>query len=239
MRRLAALALAVATAVLALAGPARAELPLNGMSDAQFTAEYFGTTLVFTSPTQLDNYDLGTYWSDKLPQELLSNHQYLIGVVNAARMSAGQPLLNPAEYLISIGWETPNGSAFEYHIDFMDMTPSDVDRIIGALGGEGKMLPGTALSVRPLTMRSFYASSTEGSTVTLPFGGQTMNIDVSGSLATARNSIAQALKQRYGKDVAFSLYLTQSDSLDGVESYDVSVYCDMNYTPGMYDAPVG
>ena len=121
---------------LALAAPALAqELTDFGLPDDAYATQYFGTHLVILTPEPLD-YPAEGWWTDALPEELTYGNDYLIGLVNARRMDNGvEPLLNPDEMLINLGWEEETEDGFAYSIDFVDIRPSEVELMFSALGG--------------------------------------------------------------------------------------------------------
>ena len=94
---------------LALAGAALAEddyyLPFE--EDA-YTSEYFGTTLIVFSTERLD-YPEDSWWTDALPEEMMMDQAYLVGMVNGARSAAGKPKLDPDGWYINFGYESDPG----------------------------------------------------------------------------------------------------------------------------------
>jgi hypothetical protein len=196
------------------------------MSDEDYVTKAFGTTAVFTSSTQLVDPNSGGWWGEKLPAELSSNTGYLIGVVNAQRMSKNiKPLLDPNEYLISVGYEEQTESGWTYFIDFSGMRKSEVTAIIELLGGPAKLLPNTTLSFRPLSTRSYYASAVDG-TVTLALQGQTVSFSVSSPLSEIRQKVAAGFRSGFGADVPFDIYVSQYSYNNGTIGGDVSIYAD-------------
>jgi hypothetical protein len=196
------------------------------MSDEDYVTKAFGCTAVFVTANQLVDPNSGGWWGDKLPPELNSNSGYLIGVVNAQRMSKNiKPLLDPNEYLISVGYEEQTASGWTYFIDFSGMRKSEVLAILELLGGPGKVLPGSELSFRPLSTRSFYSSAVNG-TVTLALAGQQVSFSVSAPVSEIRQKVAAAFRSGFGADVPFDLYVSQYSYNNGTIGGDVSVYAD-------------
>lgn len=207
---------------------ARADWDLGGRSDEQFVTDYFGTTLLMVTSTQLVDPMQG-YWADKLPAQLSSNQDYLVGVINAGRVSKNQPMLDASTYPIVLGWETAleNGK-FQYHIDFTGIRPSEVAAVIATLGGESKVLPGATFSVKPLASGYFSGYSTGSTTVSLPIGSQSIDINVAQSIDAVRKQLADMLNKRFGKEVYFSLSITQDYNYDNVGTINSSIYLTIN-----------
>lgn len=213
------------------------------LADNDYLTKAFGTTAVFATSTQLADPSVG-WWGDKLPQELSSNPGYLIGVVNSRRMDKGfKPLLNPNDYLISVGYEEPaENGGFTYFIDFAGMRPSEVEQIFALLGGKDKIVPGSTVSYRPLTTRSIYATADPSGNVSLAIGDQTVNFKVGTSISDVRSQVAAALKKLLGADAPFDLYCNQYSYNDGTMGGDASVYVDLSGKTlynGSYDGEEG
>lgn len=199
------------------------------MGDDEYITKAFGTTAVFATGTQVADPATG-WWGEKLPQELSNNPGYLIGVVNSRRMDKGfKPLLNPNDYLISVGYEEPaDNGGFTYFIDFTGMRPSEVETIFELLGGKDKILPGATVSYRALTTRNIYASADPEGKVSLGIGDQTVSFRIGTSISDVRSQVAAALKKMLGVDVPFDLYCNQYSYNDGTMGGDASVYVDLS-----------
>jgi hypothetical protein len=198
------------------------------MSDDDYITKGFGTTAVFKTATQVVDPNTG-WWGDKLPQELSGNQGYLIGVVNSRRMDKGfKPLLNPNDYLISLGYEEVVDGGFTYFIDFTSMRPSEVEMIFELLGGKSALLPGAEVSYRALTVRSIYATADASGMVNLAIGDQTISFKVGTAVGDVRAQVAAALKKMLGLDAPFDLYCNQYSYNDGTFGGDASVYVDLS-----------
>ncbi|MCC7479237.1 hypothetical protein IT575_12365 [bacterium] len=225
---------AVFLGVCMMAAPASAAWDTGGLSDEQFVSDYFGTTLLMVTSAPVVDVNVG-YWTDKLPQEFINTPDYLVGVINAQRLSKNQTLLDALTYPIALGWETPleNGS-FQYHIDFNGCRPSEVEAVVKLLGGEGKILPGAKFSVKPLSYGYFYGYATGGSNVTFAMGSQQVTVNVAQSIDAVRKQIGDILKARFGKEVNFSMSISQDYNYDNVGTVNANVSLNVNL-----DGPVG
>jgi hypothetical protein len=214
------LALAIA---LTLAAPALAQL-----GDDDYITQYFGTTAIFTTKTQIVDPNQG-WWGDKLPQQLTYDYGFVTGVVNTVRSTKKvTPLLEADKVQITTGWEEQVAAGWQYTLDFSDMRPSEVQAVIDALGGMGKVLPGAELSFRPLLTHNFYAAvQSIGDPVLLTIGATELSLQPASPIADTRQKVAAALKKQYGKDVPFDLYINQFIQIDGTQGADVSVYANM------------
>ncbi len=218
-----------------LAAPhAQAAWDLGGMTDEQYVSDYFGTTLLMVTSSQVVDPNV-SYWTDKLPTEFINSPDYLVGVINAQRLSKNQTLLDAMSYPIAVGWETPlEDGRFQYHIDFTGIRPSEVEAIVKLLGGEGKILPGASFSIKPLSSGYFYGYATGSSNVTMAMGSQSITVNVAQSIDAVRKQIADILKSRFGKDVNFSLSISQDYNYDNVGTVNANVSLSVNL-----DGPVG
>jgi hypothetical protein len=221
-------ALLASVAILFLSVPAQAAWDLGGASDEQYVTNFFGTTLLMVTSAPVVDPNT-SYWADLLPTELMSNQDYLIGFINAQRVSGGKTLLDAATYPIAIGWETPlQDGRYQYHIDFTGIRPSEVEAIVKLVGGEAKLLPGAQVSVKPLTSGYFSGYSTGSSVVTMTLGSEELSLDAAQPMAAAREKVNALLKRRFGYEVPFTLSLTQDYNYDGAGTVNGSAYLSVN-----------
>lgn len=216
-------------AIIALALAALLATPaLADMTDDQYVDDYFGTTALLFSPTQLADPNYG-WWGDKLPPQLVSDYGFVIGVVNTLRSGKGvTPLLDPALAQVIAGWEEQVEGGFNYNIDFIDMRPSEVAAVFTALGGIEKFVPGVKLSYRPLLTRSYYFSTMDLKTpLTLTIGQSELSFTPTSAVSEVQAKIAAAFREQYGQDVNFDLYFSQYIHIDGTSGADISIYAEM------------
>jgi hypothetical protein len=197
--------------------------------DADFTSRFFGTTAVFHVPNQLAD-PSSDWWGNHMSTEIYDKQQYFVGVVNAQRMDKGiEPLLDPNMVQVFANMERQGPGGWEYTIEFYDMRPSEVETLIGLLGGPAKVLPGaTKVSYEPVKMRSLWASSENGQPLVMWIGATRLEFAPSVTLAEVKQAVSGAVRANMGEDVPVEVYLTQSSRYDGSELTELSVTIDPN-----------
>ena len=183
----------------------------------------FGTRLVLTSSTQLSQPPNYNWWGDKLPMEYNYAVGTIVKTVNEARSARGdERMIQYRDYPVSIGGDVQNGDKWEYWIDFMKMSPADVQVVMEAfpLTGEFSDLP---TELRPVSSGYFWKNSQDGSAVSIDLPGGTLEVSPSMAFEDAWQAVNGNLKDYFGMDVKFDLYLSHSRTAGGYNSFDVSV----------------
>ena len=199
-------------------------LPVSGArAQEDSSRDYiFGTRLVIFSPNNLSgpNY---AWWGDKLPMEYNYAVGTIVKTVNEARSARGdERMIQYRDYPVSIGGDVQNGDKWEYWIDFMKMSPADVQVVMEAfpLTGEFSDLP---TELRPVSSGYFWKNSQDGSAVSIDLPGGTLEVSPSMAFEDAWQAVNGNLKDYFGMDVKFDLYLSHSRTAGGYNSFDVSV----------------
>jgi hypothetical protein len=199
----------------------------------------FGTRLVLTSPRQLADPNSG-WWAEILPMEYNYAPGTLIKAVNTARAARGmQEMVAYKDYPIQLGGETPVGNGFEYNIDFMHMSPEDVNVILAQFPLTG-VLSDLKTEMRPVGIGYYYANSTEpGGSIKLSLPGQALQISADDSFVSVQKMVADALAARFAGRAKFDLSLSRYTAALGTSSFDVNVtvYLDGAENNAGYPAP--
>lgn len=199
----------------------------------------FGTKFVLTSPRQLVDPNTG-WWADLLPTEYSYSIGTIVSAVNEARKARGvSEMIDVKTYPVSVGGEMPAGKDYEYNIDFMRMTPEDVQVVLEKFPLTGK-LSDLPHELRPIGVGYFYANTTQpGGSLALDLAGQKLAISPDASFTSVQQMVADALAARFAGRAKFDLSLNRYTAATGTNSFDVNVtvYLDgAENNPG-YAAP--
>jgi len=199
----------------------------SALSDEEYTSKFFGTTAVLKTAKQIVDPNTA-WWGEKMPQQL-NDSSYVLGVVNAHRTAANQPLLPVGdESVVMFGSETPVAGGFEYTVDFTGLVPSEVQLVLDTLGGLEKVVPTAALSFRPLNRRSFYVSATSpDGDIVLPLDGEELHVSMGMSMSDLRDKLQSLLGKRYGPGLKLDIYFSRYSYSDGSSGADFSVYVEI------------
>ena len=200
------------------------------LEDEDYVKQFFGTTLLLTSEQPLG--DETIYWTELLPEDLLYGSGFIAGVVNSHRISIDDPnLINSSDEVVLTNWEElPVDEGFQYSIDFIGLRPSEVELVLGALGGLAEFLPGVSTSYEPLRRRGFslYAESI-GASLELKVGSDSYELDSNLPFNAIREEVEEIMRQQFGDVYVDDISLSYS-IFDGYES--VSLYFEAEFPAG-------
>jgi hypothetical protein len=220
-------ALCALTLTCAVAGAARA---------ADNDAYIFGTSLVLTSPKSLTTGN--TYWSELLPKAYNYSIGSIVDAVNEARAARGiKAEVDVAAYPVVIGSEVQANGAYEYNIDFLQMTPDDVAVALKKfpLGGKLAGLPHTT---RPVSIGYFNGDSTDGgATVALTILGQPLQFTSADSFDAIHAAVAKVLAGRFGEGVKFDLSINRFETVVPESQGSFGVYVTVYLNGAEKSAP--
>jgi hypothetical protein len=192
------------------------------LKDADYTAKYFGTVVVFTLAKPLE-FPEGGYWTDKLPAELM-DPTYILEKVNAQRSAAGRSdLLAEDASPFQFTDVTDQSAEGIYTFGYADMTPKEVELLLSGFNNLREVFPAAKVSYRPLLERYFDVAS-DGLNNPLEFdkAGVKLTIGPGTNVRQISDSLTTAFRRKYGGLVRVN-YLTYSESLlDDMELRSVS-----------------
>ncbi|MEZ5338077.1 MAG: hypothetical protein R3F46_07390 [bacterium] len=210
-------------------------LPMSGARAQEDSGRdyIFGTRLVIISPNNLSgpNY---AWWGDKLPMPYTHAVGWIVQIVNEARAERGNnEVVNYREYPVSINGEIQKGDSWEYYIDFMKMSPEDVQVVLDQFPMEGAMAD-LRTEIRPVSMGNYYGNSQEGGSVSLALPGGDMQFSPQVSYDENWNRVSQRLTDYFGREVKFDMSMNRYKAANGYNSFDVSVtiYMDDSWEMG-------
>jgi hypothetical protein len=213
-------------------------LPQTAEAEDEASEFIFGTRLVIISPAQITSPNYG-WWADKLPMEYSYAIGTIIKTVNAEREARGETrMVDYKSYPITIGGETQTDLGWEYSVDFQRMLPVDLDVVMAAYPLTGE-LADLKTELRPVSNGYFWASTQDGSPVTLELPGSSMTIEAADGYSAIWDRISSTLKAYFGREVKFDLGMNRFRSAAGYDSFDVNltIYMDDTYMNGDVDKP--
>jgi len=192
-----------------------------------YTSEYFGTTLIVFMTERLD-YPEDSWWTDALPEEMMMDQAYLVGLVNGARNAAGAPRLDPDGWYINFGYESETDGGWEYDINFFDMSPADVKLILDNYGGAGEVFPAGQFSLLPCITRDFYADTEYlDEDIILTLSDQSYSFDPRMPVDELYDEVSLAFNDAYGQEVFFDLYVYSFIDQNGNAGAQLNVYANL------------